>query len=142
MWPNTTKGTSCLHLNKLRFLHYLTKDFWSNRGFNKISNGTELLKIEVILLEIQCLPSLNFFSFPLYFALYFVQYLSINLADKMYLLLYWVTLCTIVCMNVAYFTILLWQWIWCGINDERKAHITHGIAWQLTTNDQQETIFL
>ena len=25
MWPNTSKGTSCLHLRKLRFLHYLTE---------------------------------------------------------------------------------------------------------------------
>ena len=29
MWPNTTKGTSCLLLRKLRLLHYLTEDITS-----------------------------------------------------------------------------------------------------------------
>ena len=29
MWPNTTKGTSCLLLRKLRYLHYLPEDFTS-----------------------------------------------------------------------------------------------------------------
>ena len=29
MWPNTTKGTWCLLLKILRFLHYLTEDFTS-----------------------------------------------------------------------------------------------------------------
>ena len=31
LWPNTTKGTSCLFLKILIFLHYLTEDFTSFR---------------------------------------------------------------------------------------------------------------
>ena len=62
----------------------------SNRAFNKLSNDTQFLKIEVILLEIQLSQRLNFLLFSLYFAHCFVHYLRINLADKMYLLLYWV----------------------------------------------------
>ena len=45
----------------------------------------------MILLEIQSLQSLYFLLFSLYFAIYFGHYLRMNLADKMYLLLYWVT---------------------------------------------------
>ena len=45
----------------------------------------------MILLKIQVLQSVNFFLFPLYFTHCLVHYLRINLADKMYLLLYWVT---------------------------------------------------
>ena len=63
----------------------------SNRWFNKLSNNTKFVKIEEILSEIHHLQSLYFLLFSLYFALYSVHYLRINLADKMYLLLYWVT---------------------------------------------------
>ena len=51
-------------------------------------------KIEVILLKIQVLPSVN-----LYFTLCFVKYLRINLADKMSLLLDWITY---YCYNLSY----------------------------------------
>ena len=64
----------------------------SNIRFNKLSNDTKLIKIEVILLKIQVLQSTNFLLFSLYFTHCFVHYLRINLVDKMYLLLYWVTL--------------------------------------------------
>ena len=47
--PNTTKGTSCLLQRKLRFMHYLTEEFTSY--------------IEVILLKIHVLPSVNFLLF-------------------------------------------------------------------------------
>ena len=63
----------------------------SNRRFNKLSNDTKFVKIEVILLKVQLLQSVYFLLFSLYFAHYFGHYLRINLADKMYLLLYWVT---------------------------------------------------
>ena len=63
----------------------------SNRRFNKLSNDSKFIKIEVILLKIQVWQSLNFLLFSLYFTHCFVHYLRINLADKMYLLLYWVT---------------------------------------------------
>ena len=83
MWPNTTKGTSCLLLSKFRFLHYLT------RGFNKLSNDITFIKFEVILLKIQFIQSVNCLLFSLYFTHCFVHYFRINLSDKMYLLLYW-----------------------------------------------------
>ena len=63
----------------------------SNRTFNKLSNNAQFLKIELRLLEIQLLQSVYFLSFSLYFAHYFVHYLRINLANKMYNLLYCVT---------------------------------------------------
>ena len=63
----------------------------SNRRFNKLSRNTKFIKIEVILLKIQVLQSVHFLLFSLYFTLCFVQYLRINLVDKMSLLLYWVT---------------------------------------------------
>ena len=62
----------------------------SNRGFNKLSNDTKFIKIKVILLEIPFTKSI-FLLFSVYFANYFVNYLRMDLADKMYLLLYWVT---------------------------------------------------
>ena len=58
---------------------------------NKLSNYTKFAKIEVILLKIQVLQSVNFLLFSLYFTHCFAHYLRINLADKMSLLLYWVT---------------------------------------------------
>ena len=64
-------------------MQYLTERILNN----KLSNDTQFLKIEVILLEIQLLETL----YSLYFEHYFVHYLRIDLADKMYLLLYWVT---------------------------------------------------
>ena len=57
----------------------------------KLSNYTKFVKLEVILLKVQLLQSVYFFLFYLYFTHYFVHYLRINLADKMSLLLYWVT---------------------------------------------------
>ena len=63
----------------------------SNRRFNKLSNDTKLVKIKVILLKIQVLQGMNFLLFSLYFTHCFAHYLRINLADKISLLLYWVT---------------------------------------------------
>ena len=54
----------------------------SNRGFNKLSNYTKFVKIEVILLKVQALQSVNFLLFSLYFTHCFVHYLRINLANK------------------------------------------------------------
>ena len=62
-----------------------------NKRFNKLSNDTKFVNIEVILLKIQVLWCVNFLLFSLYFTNCFVEYLRINLADKMSLLLYWVT---------------------------------------------------
>ena len=59
----------------------------SYRRFNKLSNDTKVIKIEVILLKIQVLQSTKFLLFSLYFAHCFAHYLRINLADKMSLLL-------------------------------------------------------
>ena len=50
----------------------------SNRKFNKLSNDTKFVKIEVILLEVQLLQSVYFLLFSLYFPHYFVQSLSQN----------------------------------------------------------------
>ena len=61
----------------------------SNRGFNKLSNDTKFIKIEVILFEIQCLQSVNSFFFFFIFYILFCSLSRINLADKMSLLLYW-----------------------------------------------------
>ena len=93
LWPNTTKRTSCLLLRKLRFLHYLRFNKLSNdnRRFNKLSNDAKFVKIEVILLKRQLLQSVYFLLFSLYITHYFAHYLRINLADKMFLLLYWAT---------------------------------------------------
>ena len=55
----------------------------SNRIYNKLSNDTKIIEIEVILLKTQLLQSVYFLLFSLYFAHYFVHYLRINLADKM-----------------------------------------------------------
>ena len=75
MWPNTTKGTSCLLLRKLRFLfqwyqiHKKWRDSFENTSFTKC-------------------------EFPFIFLIFytlFYSYLRINLVDKMSLLLYWVT---------------------------------------------------
>ena len=75
-------------------MHYLTHEF-----NNKLSNDTKFIDIEVILLKIQVLQSVNFLLFSSYFthcfAHCFAHYLRINLADIMSLLLYWVTLCAI-----------------------------------------------
>ena len=38
----------------------------SNRRFNKLSNDTKLVKIEVILLQVQVLQSVNFLLFSFY----------------------------------------------------------------------------
>ena len=66
MWPNTTKGTSCLLL-----IFAL-----STRRFNKCSNDTKFPnKIEVILLKEQLLQSLYFILFYLYFTHYCVHYI-------------------------------------------------------------------
>ena len=87
MGPNTT------------ILRYIVSTFekieilaLSNRGFHKLSNDTKIVKIELILLKVP-LSQLKcvFLFFSLYFAQYFVNYLRINLADKMSLSLYWVT---------------------------------------------------
>ena len=86
MWPNKTKGTSRLLLRKLRFLYYVTEDLTS---FPMIPNSYKLN--EGIVLKIQVLQSVNFLLFSLYFTHCFTHYLRINLADKMSLLLYWVT---------------------------------------------------
>ena len=59
--------------------------------YSKLSNDTKFIKIIVIVLKIQVLQSVNFFLFSLYFTHCFAHYLRLNLADKMYLLLYWVT---------------------------------------------------
>ena len=59
--------------------------------FNKLSNETKFVQIEVILLKVQLLQSVYILLFSLYFTQYFVHYLRMNLADKMSLLLYWVT---------------------------------------------------
>ena len=68
----------------------------SNRRFNKLSNDTKFINIEVILLKIQVLQSVTFLLLSLYFTHCFVHYLRIKLAGKMYLLLYWShILCTI-----------------------------------------------
>ena len=78
------QGTSC-HLKEFESFAI------ANRGFNKLSNDTQFLKIEMILLEIQLLQSLfkyNSFYFFIYIA---HHYLRMDLADKMYLLLYWAT---------------------------------------------------
>ena len=91
MWPNTTKGTWCLLLRKLRL---------SNRWINKLFNDTKFINIEVILLKIQVLQSVNFLLFSLYFTHCFAHYLRINLADIMSLLLYWVTYTW--CMQILY----------------------------------------
>ena len=64
----------------------------SNRRFNKLSNYTKFVKIGVILLKIQHLQSQYFLLFSIYFA----HYLRINLADKMSLLLYWVTFSSVI----------------------------------------------
>ena len=85
LWPNTTKGTSCLLLSKFRFLHYLTEDLI------KLSSDIKFIKIEVILLITQVLQSVNFLLFYMYFTHCFVHYLRINSADKMSLLFCWVT---------------------------------------------------
>ena len=58
MSPNTTIGTSCL----------LEIFALSNRRFDKLSNDTKFVKIEVKLSEIQHLQSLYFLLFSLYFA--------------------------------------------------------------------------
>ena len=63
----------------------------SKRRFNKLSNDTKFVNIDVILLKVQLLQSVYFLLFSLYFTHYFVHYLRMNLADKMSLLLYWVT---------------------------------------------------
>ena len=63
----------------------------SNWRFNKLSNDTKFVKIEVILLKIQLLQSVYILLFSIYFTHYFVHYLRMNLADKMSLLLYWAT---------------------------------------------------
>ena len=68
----------------MRFLHFLTEDL------TKLSNDHKFVKIEGILSEIQNLQSPYFLLFSLYLH-YFVHYLRINLAGKMYLLLNWVT---------------------------------------------------
>ena len=81
---NTTKGTCCLLLRKLRFVHYLTDELTS------FPYDTKFINIEVILLKIQVLQSVNFHLFSLYFTHCFAHYLRINLADIMSLLLYWV----------------------------------------------------
>ena len=52
----------------------------SNRRFEKLSNDTKF---------VQLLQSVYFLLFSLYFTPYFSHYLRINLANKMYLLLYW-----------------------------------------------------
>ena len=54
----------------------------SNRRFNKLSNDTKLIKIEVTLLKIQVLQSTTFLLFSLYLTHCFVHYLRINLANK------------------------------------------------------------
>ena len=79
MWPNTTKGTSGLLKTKL------------SRRFNKLSNDTKFMNIEVILLKIQVLQS--WISFHILYILHTVLLIisEKNLADKMSLLLYWVT---------------------------------------------------
>ena len=64
----------------------------SNWRFNKLSNDTKLVQIEGIVLKMQVLRSVNFLLFSLYFTHCFAHYLRINLADKMSLLLYWVTI--------------------------------------------------
>ena len=67
--PNTTKGNSCLFLKK-------KSDFaLYNRRFNKLSNDTKFVKIEVILLKVQALQSVHFLLFSLYFTHCFVHYL-------------------------------------------------------------------
>ena len=58
MLLNATKGSSCLLLRKL--------DSLSNRRFNKLSNDTKFVKIEVILLKIQVLQSVNYFLYILH----------------------------------------------------------------------------
>ena len=58
----------------------------SNRRFNKLSIDTKFVKINVILLKIQVLQSVSFLLLSLYFTHCFVNYLRINLADKIYLL--------------------------------------------------------
>ena len=63
----------------------------SNRIFNKLSNYTKFINIEVIRLKIQVLQSVNFLLFSLYLTHSFAHYLRINLADFMSLLLCWVT---------------------------------------------------
>ena len=68
LWPNTTNGKSCLLFKKLRFLQY-------NRGFNKLSNDTQFLNIEVI-----------FFFISFYF-LYILHYIL--------LIKTWQTICTL-----------------------------------------------
>ena len=89
MWSNTTKGTSCLLLNKLRFLQYLTEDLtrfpmipenWKFKWYFGNTTFTSIFPLR-----------LYFLLFSLYFVHYFVHYLRINLAYKMYLLLYWIT---------------------------------------------------
>ena len=61
----------------------------SKRRFNKLSNDTKFV------------PSVYSLLFNLYFTHYFVNYLRINLADKMYILLYWVTYFCIVHVESA-----------------------------------------
>ena len=76
LWPNTTKGTSLCTFEKIEIFAL------SNRRFNKLSNDT---KFEMIKLTID---NVYFLLFSLYFANYFGHYLRMNLANKMYLLLY------------------------------------------------------
>ena len=63
----------------------------SIRRFNKLSNDTKIVKFEVVLLKIHLLQSVYFLLFYLYFENYFIHFLRMKLADKMCLLLYWVT---------------------------------------------------
>ena len=64
LWPNTTKGTSCLLFVKIEIFAL------SNRRFNKLSNDTKFVTIKIILLKIQVLQGMNFltrYEFPLIF---------------------------------------------------------------------------
>ena len=72
-------------LTTLRFLHFLTDDLIS---FPMIPNSY-ILKWHFWKYKFYNL--LNFLLFSLYFTHCFAHYLRINLADKMSLLLYWVT---------------------------------------------------
>ena len=66
---------------------------FSNRRFKKLSNDTKFVKIEMILLKVKLLQSVYFLLFSLYYTHYFVHYLRINLADKMYLFIFYTLFC-------------------------------------------------
>ena len=93
LWPNSIQQNA----GHLLFTFEKVEIFAiSNGAFN---NSWKFLSI----LEIQFLQSLYFLLFSLYyFAHYFVHYLRINLADKMYLFLYWVTYNCVYIMYVPF----------------------------------------